>query len=279
LIKIIIFSSAGANTNGRKKMCSTLTILQTSANYVPAELRHDTNGWYIVYYAFNPIIEKLQMKRIKLNMLRKRCRSVLEFKVQVNDIIRTIDNQLRTDSVLYQQTMLAVTPAVPIAATVAAKPVMTGGENIRYYKTLDEVMIIYINEKTKELRRNTLVSYKSFCNMMRRWLTNNYPQIKASQFTHAHTIEFLDSMSEKNINPSTYNNMIRLGSALFVWAKEKCYARENPFEGHKRRRTHEKKRTIITPEHQQLIDQWFAENRPFMRIVCRMVYTSLLRPI
>ena len=197
MIKFITLSSAGANTNGRKKMCSTLTIQQTSANYVPAELRHDTNGWYIVYYAFNPFIEKLQMKRIKLNMLRKRCRSVLEFKVQVSDIMRTIDNQLRTDSVLYQQTMLAATPAVPIAATVAAKPVLTGGENIRYYKSLDEVMTIYINEKTKELRKNTLVSYTSFCNMMRRWLKDNYPQIKASQFTRAHAIEFLDAMSEK----------------------------------------------------------------------------------
>ena len=77
-------------------MPSTLTIQQTSANFVPADLRHDTNGWYIVYYAFNPIISKLEMKRIKLNLLKKRCRSMVEFKVQVNDIMRTIDNQLRT---------------------------------------------------------------------------------------------------------------------------------------------------------------------------------------
>ena len=262
-------------------MCSTLTIQQTSANYVPAELRHDTNGWYIVYYAFNPFVEKLQMKRIKLNMLRKRCRSILEFKVQVNDIMRTIDNQLRIDSTLYQQTMLATTPAAaPAVASIAVnKPVMTGGENIRYYKTLDEVMTIYINEKTKELRKSTMHSYNSFCNLMRKWLSATYPTIKAGQFTRTHAVEFLDAMAAKDLNPNTYNNMIRLGSAFFVWAKEKCYARENPFEGHKRKRTLDKKRTIITSEHQQLIDQWFGEHRPPMRIVCRLVYTSLLRPI
>lgn len=272
-----------------KKMPSTLTIQQTSANFVPADLRHDTNGWYIVYYAFNPIISKLEMKRIKLNLLKKRCRSMVEFKVQVNDIMRTIDNQLRTAALNCVQTT-AATPAtiVPEVATVAAStpvvaPVSTPStpvsENVRYYKTLDEVTRIFTAEKEKELRNSTMRSYKSFCHMLREWANEHYPYIKMSMFERAHAVEFLDDMAAKGLGPNTYNNMIRLGSVLFIWAKAKCYTRENPFDGQKRKRVLEKTRTIIKPEHQALIDKWFADNQPEMRIVCRLIYTSLLRPI
>ena len=272
-----------------KKMPSTLTIQQTSANFVPADLRHDTNGWYIVYYAFNPIISKLEMKRIKLNLLKKRCRSMVEFKVQVNDIMRTIDNQLRTAALNCVQTT-AATPAtiVPEVATVAAStpvvaplstPSAPVSENVRYYKTLDEVTRIFTAEKEKELRNSTMRSYKSFCHMLREWANEHYPSIKMSMFERAHAVEFLDDMAAKGLGPNTYNNMIRLGSVLFIWAKAKCYTRENPFDGQKRKRVLEKTRTIIKPEHQALIDKWFADNQPEMRIVCRLIYTSLLRPI
>lgn len=270
-------------------MPSTLTIQQTSANFVPADLRHDTNGWYIVYYAFNPIISKLEMKRIKLNLLKKRCRSMVEFKVQVNDIMRTIDNQLRTAALNCVQTT-AATPAtiVPEVATVAAStpvvaplstPSTPVSENVRYYKTLDEVTRIFTAEKEKELRNSTMRSYKSFCHMLREWANEHYPYIKMSMFERAHAVEFLDDMAAKGLGPNTYNNMIRLGSVLFIWAKAKCYTRENPFDGQKRKRVLEKTRTIIKPEHQALIDKWFADNQPEMRIVCRLIYTSLLRPI
>lgn len=272
-----------------KKMPSTLTIQQTSANFVPADLRHDTNGWYIVYYAFNPIISKLEMKRIKLNLLKKRCRSMVEFKVQVNDIMRTIDNQLRTAALNCVQTT-AATPAtiVPEVATVAAStpvvaplstPSAPVSENVRYYKTLDEVTRIFTAEKEKELRNSTMRSYKSFCHMLREWANEHYPYIKMSMFERAHAVEFLDDMAAKGLGPNTYNNMIRLGSVLFIWAKAKCYTRENPFDGQKRKRVLEKTRTIIKPEHQALIDKWFTDNQPEMRIVCRLIYTSLLRPI
>lgn len=214
---------------------------------------------------------------------------MVEFKVQVNDIMRTIDNQLRTAALNSVQNV-AATPAtyIPEVATVAAPapvvaplsaPSALVSENVRYYKTLDEVTRIFVTEKEKELRNSTMRSYKSFCHMLREWANEHYPSIKMSMFERAHAVEFLDDMAAKGLGPNTYNNMIRLGSVLFIWAKAKCYARENPFDGQKRKRVLEKTRTIIKPEHQALIDKWFADNLPEMRIVCRLVYTSLLRPI
>ena len=196
-------------------MLTTLTIQQTSANFVPAALKHDKTGWYITYYVFNPFISKMERKKIKLNLLRRRCRTTLEFKVQVNDIMRTIDNQLRTAALCASQPEVAATPAVVPSATVAAIP-LSSSENVRYYKTLDEVTRIYTKEKEKELRESTMRSYKSFCNMLREWVNEHYPAIKMSMFGRAHAVEFLDAMADKGLEARTYNNMIRLGSALFL---------------------------------------------------------------
>ena len=316
-------------------MQSTLTFQQTSANFVPAALRHDSNGWYITYYAFNTLVNKLERKRLKLNLLRRRCRNVIEFKMQVSDIMHTIDSHLQAQSQITEQFLAATkqpmmqpmevyqpamqpmtvmqqtgqpvvvmqagfptvyqqgepvqqvmaapipTPEVEQPKTVqkAIKNLPNTGESVRYYKSLDEVTKIYVTERSKELREQTMRSYKSFCKMLREWANENYPGIKCSQFGKPHAVEFLDAMAAKNLGPSTYNNMIRLSSVFFLWCKTKCYARENPFEGQKRKRVLEKTRTIIKPEDQVRIDKWFEENLPEMRIVSRLIYTSLLRPI
>ena len=150
-------------------MQSTLTFQQTSANFVPAALRHDSNGWYITYYAFNTVVNKLERKRLKLNLLRRRCRSVIEFKMQVSDIMHTIDTHLQTQSQITERFLAAVKqpmmqpmevlqpeidpmafiqrptmsmqPTAPIFVPEPAQPkttlqAHTPGESVRYYKPL-----------------------------------------------------------------------------------------------------------------------------------------------
>lgn len=253
-------------------MLTTLTIQQTPANFVPTTLKHDKTGWYITYYAFNPFIGKLARKKIKLNMLRRRCKSMLEFKVQVGNIMNTIDNQLRINATEYARH--ETSPSHEPLPTPTKQ-----SENIRHYTTVEDVTKIFEESRKREVRETTMRSYKSFCKMLRDWVKVHYPSLMMAQFSRTHAVEFLESIEEKEVGARTYNNMIRLGSAFFTWAKEKCYISENPFEHQKRKRVLEKKRTIITPEHQVAIDSWFKENRPEMRIVTRMIYTSLLRPI
>lgn len=72
-------------------MPTSLNLSGTSAQFVPSQLRHDSNGWYLTYYTYNPIFDGLERKRVRLNQLRKRCRSVMEFKLQVNDLMMTIN--------------------------------------------------------------------------------------------------------------------------------------------------------------------------------------------
>ena len=57
-------------------MPTSLNFSGTSTQFVPSQLRHDSNGWYLTYYTYNPIFDGLERKRVRLNQLRKRCRSV-----------------------------------------------------------------------------------------------------------------------------------------------------------------------------------------------------------
>lgn len=259
-------------------MPTCLNFSGASTQYVPADLRHDSNGWYILYYSYNPVIEGLERRRVRLNQLRKRCKSPMEFRLQVNEIMTTINNQLRTFASCSQTiTSVADDGRLMLQTTNASE---FRNENARYYTPLAEVIDKYIVEQEKEKRAATMRSYRSFCNRFKAWLNVHAPGIKCNMFTRSLAVDFLDSIAQrKDISAGTYNNFIKLACALFAWAKKKCYVSENPFEGHDRKRVDEKKRTIIAPEHQVLIDQWFAKNLPEMQIVCRLVYTSLLRPI
>ena len=57
-------------------MPTSLNFSGTSTQFVPSQLRHDSNGWYLTYYTYNPIFDGLERKRVRLNQLCKRCRSV-----------------------------------------------------------------------------------------------------------------------------------------------------------------------------------------------------------
>lgn len=63
-------------------------------NYTPAYLHKNVGGWLIEYYVFNPATKQLERKRIRLNMLRKRSRTLQEFRVAANDIVCTINSKL-----------------------------------------------------------------------------------------------------------------------------------------------------------------------------------------
>lgn len=175
------------------------------------------------------------------------------------------------------------TASIQAAATVPAKnpkeAFFNSPASTRLYEKFDEVARLYIEAKHKDIRPTTFRSYSSFTNIIRNWVNSKYPELKMACFNRQIAIEFLEDMEKKNLGARTYNNMIRLGSALFGWAIKKGYTVTNPFENQDRKRETTKKRTIIKQEDQILIDKWFAENRPVMRIVCRMVYTSLLRPV
>lgn len=77
--------------------------------FVPAELKHNSKGWYIEYYKLNPIVQDLERVRIMMNRERKRCKTLTEFKLQTSAIFfKSTINLLLVLSIFSKTSLLMV---------------------------------------------------------------------------------------------------------------------------------------------------------------------------
>ena len=225
-------------------------------NYVPAVLRKNCEGWQINYYVYNPTTDKMERKRMLLNALRKRYRTMAEFKVAANEIICTINAKLAGGWTPFGES-----------------------ENIRYYTKLEDVMSAYVSEKSKELKEDSLRSYKSFCRILAQWCEENVPNCKCILFNRTLAIRYMDYIyNERNVGARAYNNQLKMARAFFSWAVQKCYCKENPFELIKTKKQEEKKRVLIPIDTRKKIREYLEQHNPNFLIVLELIFTSLLRP-
>ena len=225
-------------------------------NYVPAVLRKNCEGWQINYYVYNPASDKMERKRMLLNQLRKRYRTLAEFKVAANEIVCTINAKLAGGWTPFGES-----------------------ENIRYYTTIDDVMNAYIMEKSKELKADSLRSYKSFRNIFLAWCADIVPNCRCVLFNRTLAVRYMDYIyTERNVGARAYNNQLKLARAFFSWAVQKCYCKENPFELIKVKKQDEKKRILIPSQTRKKIRTYLEQHNPNFMVVLELVFTSLLRP-
>lgn len=256
--------------------------------YVPAELKHNSRGWYIEYYRLNTTIDEFERVRVMLNRERKRCKSLTEFKLQASAIMLQINNQLAAGYINVQQTL----PAYGFGAPDTTNP---SGDNIRFYTPLEQVIDLYETDRSKELKETTMRSYSCFCKQFKQWIHKNYPTISSGGFSQILANQYMEfvldgnnskgktsvrkKINEDRVSARTYNNNIKLARALFSWAIEKSYARVNPFEKLKTKKEQGKDRTIIPKEVRDRIVAYFQEKNPVFIIIMQLVYKSFLRPV
>lgn len=232
--------------------------LLTGRRYQPATLIHNCEGWYVEFYIQNPMLETWERRRTYLNNIRRKFRTTAEFRMYANDIVCDLNIRLASGWSPWD-----------------SKP-----ETARSFNLLSESIDKFIDTKSKELRDASLRSYKSFCSMYKKWMEQHYKGCKSGSVTKEMALEYIEDMADKQEwSNRTFNNNVKQGRALFSWLIKNCYASVNPFETIETKRVQAKKRTIIPADAQKLIDDWFAKNNPAMRIIMRLVYTSLLRPI
>ncbi|MBQ7382231.1 MAG: tyrosine-type recombinase/integrase [Paludibacteraceae bacterium] len=256
--------------------------------YVPAELKHNSRGWYIEYYRLNTTIDEFERVRVMLNRERKRCKSLTEFKLQASAIMLQINNQLAAGYINVQQTLPAYGFGAPDTTNQS-------GDNIRFYTPLEQVIDLYETDRSKELKETTMRSYSCFCKQFKQWIHKNYPTISSGGFSQILANQYMEfvldgnnskgktsvrkKINEDRVSARTYNNNIKLARALFSWAMEKSYARINPFEHLKQKKAQGKDRTIIPKEVRDRIVAYFRGKNPAFIIVMQLVYKSFLRPV
>lgn len=288
-------------------------------SYLPATIRHNSAGWFVEFYAFNPLIQKRERVKYRLNKYRQKFRTMQEFRVWTGQLCYSINSKLSvgwspfggtaftvsTSLITAQQMMTAPmigvpqqpvnTPIIPMQVQVETPIVQPKPKKkTRADEPLVKVIDKFIEEKTLELRKSTLYSYNSFCVNFKAWVKSNHPNITASEFTQEYALEYMEyvfrggnsrphakaKLSENGtVCPRTYNNNLKQGRAVFSWAVSNCYATDNPFAKIKVKREEEKQRILIPQDVRARIADYFKEKNPAMMIICDMTYSTLLRPI
>lgn len=283
----------------------------TMRRYLPAVLRQNSMGWYIEYYAYNEISQSLERKRVRVNRERKRARTFAEFRSITTQMIIRINCRLAggwspyaitdTTQVVQVVPMQAAQPqGVPVTTTIPLPSSSFTQSSMPVQPTDDgsilmtEMIERFIGVKKRDLTENTMRSYKSFCNGLKKWILQKHTDLRSNQFTRRLAVEYMDYVLEGNnankngkarkhedgtVSNRTYNNNLKQGRALFSWAVEKCYCEENPFEKIKTKREEIKTRVLIPEEWRKKIREYFEKTNPQYLIICELVHTSLIRPV
>lgn len=223
--------------------------------YLCAKLyEYAEDDWQIEYYAQNPQTGLMKRFRIRVNKIVKRARNRKEARQQIGRICEQINNKLYNGWNPFFE-----------------------GEDARLYMKLCDVTDIYLAEKKKELRPDTMRSYSSFVTMLNNWVGRKEKDLYCSMFIKGVAVRFMDYIyNERNVSARTFNNYTKMGRCFFEWCLEKGYAKENPFLQIKLKRKEKKERTIIDADTRKKISAHLNGN-PFL-LVCMLVYHSLIRP-
>lgn len=208
-------------------------------DYLPPVLIDKKNECYIEYYV------KGIRQRIRMNRYRKTyCKS--EFLKIVDCMINDINDRYKDDAVDEREkiTMLAER---------------------------------WILEKSKELRPDTMRSYKSYSAMFLSWCSSKR-YVYIDEITVKTAAQYMDYIFNiRDVSITTRNNQLKLARAFFGWVIENGYLEKNPFSLIKKKREKDKRRILIPPDARQRIISYLQEEPAFL-CVCQLVYTSLIRP-
>ena len=240
-----------------KNLNSFLTQETLVFSYLPAQLKKNKSGWLIEYWCEDPATNEMRRCRLRVAKICKRYSTQREAIVHIAKIVNHINIKL----------MHGWNPFV-------------SSENQQMYIPAEEVAKRFISEKQKELRPDTIRSYKSFLNTFLSYFHSRCADLKYfSQFNKSHASRFMEYVYlDREVGQRAYNNYLKFCRCFFNWCEEHSYVANNPFQKIKVKQKTEKKRTIIDPETRKAIIEYLSANYPRMLTVCKLMYYCLLRP-
>ena len=224
-------------------------------DYLPAKLCQG-KVWFVYFYVKSPVTGKLQRRRIKVN----RYRTKKENLALARAIMGEINNRLT----------LGWNPLIESVAPRAGVPLFTALEE-------------YLKVKGKEMRPNSMRSYRSFIGVLREWLgEHGFSALSpANLVTKDVAVAFMNDMDDReDVSVITYNNYVRFFSGLFGWMVKKGYIAGNPFDGidKKHKKGVNKKRRLLKPAELATLVAFLQEKNPEYLAICLFCYCCFMRP-
>lgn len=242
----------------KKKMHKNLfTHEDLKIRYIPAELK--TNScWYIEYYYLNPLSDKLERVRVKVNHLRRKLKNdrlaKQELKLYCNKI------NLRLES--------GWTPVVD--------------NDITKFVTLINCIDDFLKLKQREVRGDTSFKhYSSQLNIFKNWLiANKHERLLPCDFNKSMVMEYMDYiLLSKNVSNRTWNNYRSFMRNFFNWLIERNHCTKNFFSEINKKRNEEKTRIPIPIEDRKKIVEYLKKNHYQFFIFTLLEFSCLMRPV
>lgn len=225
---------------------------QDLLSFRPAQL-HQGKEWFVSYYVLNPATQKLDRKKIMLN----RIKGIAERRKFATQLIQELNKKLYGGWNPYLE------ESAP-----------------RGFTPLKQVLTTFYNSKERELRPDSLRTYRSLIDIFCKWLDESgRSNIFSAKFDKLDTLEFLEFVyNVKRLSNKTWNNYKLFFSNVFNWMIEHKYAAVNHFSDIKKKQQKTKNRIVIDHETRDRIQKHLEQEDYNFMIVCFLVFHSLIRP-
>lgn len=236
--------------------------MSIAANFIgyipPIWKKNPSFGEYIEYQVLNPATMKMERQRIRLTKLSTKFKSRVEFKGHVMKIISDLTGKLAGGWTPYGET-----------------------QDVREFTPICVAIDAYIEDKGRDLRQASMVSYTSVANILMDWLkANGLGEMASHLLNHRIAMRFMDELLKRpKFNNNTYNTYLKKYRACFSWMVLHGYCKENPFEKIPTRMKQEKQRGLIPKDAREKVLNFVRQSdMPNYEIVMHLVFTSLIRP-
>jgi len=209
--------------------------------------------WMVIYYVINPATDQLHRKKIKINHIK----DLAEKKKYAQFLIKEINSKLYS----------------------GWNPFLEDSSARGYVKLLKAIDTFYRN-KEKELREDSIRSYKSYIEILKTWILKNKSEnIFCIDFKKIDALNFMEyAYFERKLSSRTFNNYRLFYSTLWNWLKSNQYVNVNVFDSIKKKQTTGKERIIIDNETRELIKNHLEKTDYNFLIVSMLVFHALIRP-
>lgn len=224
-------------------------------DYKPPKLHADGPEWYVFYSVRDPKTGKFRRYRIKVNRGNTR-----ERREAARQVMAALADKLA----------IGWTPFAETATPLCTVPVM-------------DALDAFERVKTKEMREQSLATYRSYIRVFRKWLKENgaTEATTCATFDSHAAVSYMDYLEEReDISPRSFNNYLSFMTTLFDWLKEKGYVGSNPFQDIRRKpkRLMEKKRRLLTDAELEALFAFLQEENREYLVVCLLCFCCFMRP-
>jgi len=224
--------------------------------YRPAQLSTGKD-WYVSYYAYNPELEKLVRKRIKINSIKK----ISERRKYANEMIIRINQQLST----------------------GWNPFINNSDK-RQYKRLSEVVEHFYKYLDKRYEDNSM-RFRSYddlkcrCKSFTEFVYKNYSDVyiyKVNKDVASRYLEYV--YIDTKVRARTRNNQLDFLRYFGNFLVEHSYLEINFIVGLQRIKEGEKLRMVMNRDILKKVLNYFETRNMYYLLACKLLLYTFIRP-